>query len=426
VRIGELARRAGVNVETVRYYERRGLLGEPPRTPRGHRTYGDEAVRFLRAVKAGQSLGFALAELVGCGCTTHDDCTCGVAVLARRGVEPRPAPDAPFHLTNGDSAAQTLRRTRLRGPVLAWRDVLHEGPVPPGDAATVRRARARFFAETGWDDERVVLDELERRDRAFLDALGEGREVVLWFEHDLYDQLQLVQALALAVEERVPADSLRLICIDRFEGRPSFAGLGELTEDELASLWIVREPVGPATLAAAVEVWDALRESDPRAVESLSYRRLPGLPFAPAALKRLLEELPAVGDGLGRTERQLLETLADGDATPGELMLAVGAAEEAPFMGDAWVWLRLHELGAGPRPLVKAGTAGRSPQPPPRGDGEAFRNLTFCLTEAGRGVLEGRDDRVAAVEIDRWLGGVHVVGQAPWRWDRAARRVVAP
>src|SRR5262245_16318185 len=63
MRIGELARRAGVNVETVRYYERRGLLGEPPRGPRGHRTYGDVDVRFLRAVKAAQRLGFALADV---------------------------------------------------------------------------------------------------------------------------------------------------------------------------------------------------------------------------------------------------------------------------------------------------------------------------------------------------------------------------
>jgi Domain of unknown function (DUF1835) len=406
VRIGELARRAGVNVETICYDARRGLLGEPPRSRLGR-------------------MHAPLAELVGWGGTTLDDCTCGVSVLARGGAEPPPAPDAPFHLTNGDSTARTLRRTRLRGPVLAWRDVLHEGPVPPGDAATVRRARARFLAGTGWDDERVALDELERRDRAFLTALAEGREVVLWFEHDLYDQLQLVQALALAAEERVPTDSLRLVCIDRFDGHPSFAGLGELSADELASLWVVREPVDAATLVAAVAVWEALREPDPRAVEALSRRRLPDLPFAPAALVRLLEELPAVGDGLGRTERQLLEALAHADATPDRLMLAVVAAEAAPFMGDEWVWLRLHELGTGPRPLVTT-AAGRIPEPPPRGSHEAFRNVAFRLTEAGRAVLDGRDDRVAAVGIDRWLGGVHLASPAPWRWDRDTDRVVPP
>ena len=63
MRIGEAARRAGVNVETLRYYERRGLLPEPARAPGGHRRYDEDAVRFLRAIKDTQALGFTLAEI---------------------------------------------------------------------------------------------------------------------------------------------------------------------------------------------------------------------------------------------------------------------------------------------------------------------------------------------------------------------------
>src|ERR1044072_5641239 len=63
MRIGELARRAGVNIETLRYYERRGLLEEPARGPNGHREYDEETVRFVKAVKEAQSLGFTLSEI---------------------------------------------------------------------------------------------------------------------------------------------------------------------------------------------------------------------------------------------------------------------------------------------------------------------------------------------------------------------------
>src|SRR6267143_6003089 len=63
VRVGEVAERAGVNVETLRYYERRGLLPEPSRTPNGHRRYDEETVRFVRAIKEAQGLGFTLAEI---------------------------------------------------------------------------------------------------------------------------------------------------------------------------------------------------------------------------------------------------------------------------------------------------------------------------------------------------------------------------
>ncbi|MFN8586164.1 MAG: MerR family transcriptional regulator [Candidatus Eisenbacteria bacterium] len=63
MRIGELAGRANVNIQTIRYYERRGILGEPHRTDSGHRVYDDEALRVLRFIKGAQSLGFTLAEV---------------------------------------------------------------------------------------------------------------------------------------------------------------------------------------------------------------------------------------------------------------------------------------------------------------------------------------------------------------------------
>jgi DNA-binding transcriptional MerR regulator len=63
LRSGQVAVAAGVNVETLRYYERRGLLAEPDRSPGGHRLYPAEAVTVLRVIKAAQRLGFTLEEV---------------------------------------------------------------------------------------------------------------------------------------------------------------------------------------------------------------------------------------------------------------------------------------------------------------------------------------------------------------------------
>lgn len=63
MRTSELAGRVGVNSETLRYYERRGLLEEPPRTPGGYRDYPVTAVESLRFIKRGQELGFTLDEV---------------------------------------------------------------------------------------------------------------------------------------------------------------------------------------------------------------------------------------------------------------------------------------------------------------------------------------------------------------------------
>ena len=74
LRSGQVAEAAGVNIQTLRYYERRGLLAEPDRTNGGHRLYSEEAVTALRVIKAAQRLGFTLeevAELVEVGRHQH-------------------------------------------------------------------------------------------------------------------------------------------------------------------------------------------------------------------------------------------------------------------------------------------------------------------------------------------------------------------
>lgn len=60
---GQLAQEAGVNVETLRFYERRGLLPSPPRRPSGYREYPPEAVDLVRFIQRAQSLGFSLQEI---------------------------------------------------------------------------------------------------------------------------------------------------------------------------------------------------------------------------------------------------------------------------------------------------------------------------------------------------------------------------
>lgn len=63
--IGTLAKRSGVNVETIRYYQRRGLLHEPSRPRSGYRLYSPETVRRVRFIKRAQALGFTLEEISG-------------------------------------------------------------------------------------------------------------------------------------------------------------------------------------------------------------------------------------------------------------------------------------------------------------------------------------------------------------------------
>jgi DNA-binding transcriptional MerR regulator len=466
MRVGEVAERARVNVETLRYYERRGLLPEPERLPSGHRRYDEETVRFLRAIKEAQSVGFTLAEIgdylgaarrsakpsetlrismaakideidsriaglrrmreelarvVGCACDSLDHCTCGAAYLARRGRETS-TPPALLHVTNGESAGNTMRQTGLGGAVLPWQDVLHEGPVPDVSRAELLRVRAAFLSDCGWGRVGTIRSSLERRDRQLRRALRDGRRVVLWFEHDLYDQLQLLDALALA---QGLGGALQSIVVGSFPGKPVFRGLGELTTGELETLWPERREVTGETLAEAAAVWQAFRASDPTGLADLAARGFVHLPFLGAALQRLLEELPAVEDGLSRTERQSIEAIAGGARTPMAAFLAVQDAEEASFLGDAWFYRTLSALGLGDERLVEREDGEPLPPAPPLGDVQQYAWLPLRLTTAGERVLAGDADRVDLLGVDRWLGGTHVTVDRAWRWDADRRAVYA-
>jgi redox-sensitive transcriptional activator SoxR len=467
MRVGEVAERAGVNVETLRYYERRGLLPTPDRGPSGHRRYGDDTVRLVRAIKEAQAVGFTLAEIgeylrasrrssspsealrvrmaakideidarvaglrrmreelarvVGCACDSLDHCTCGAGYLARSGREAA-APPAVLHVTNGESAANTLRRTALGGAVLSWQDVLHAGPVPAGPRRELLRRRATFLSERGWGSRRAILASLEGRDELLRRALAEGVPVVLWFEHDLYDQLQLVDVLALAREAGAAPSA---IVVDSYPGKPSFRGLGELTAEELEMLWPERRAVSDDSLEAATAVWGAVRAAVPEALADRVVRGTPALPLLGAALGRLLEELPAPADGLSATERTALLAIADGAPTPAAAFLAAQELEPAPFLGDAWFFLALAELGSGPNRLVETFDGAELPAPPPLGDGRRFAAAPIRLTSPGERVLAGDADRVELLGIDRWVGGTHVTTESVWRWDAASRRLLAP
>lgn len=87
--IGELAAAAEVGRETVRFYERRGLIDEPPRSPAGYRRYSPDTVQRLRFIRRAQELGFTLAEITDLLDLRVDEVsTCGtVEVRAREKIE---------------------------------------------------------------------------------------------------------------------------------------------------------------------------------------------------------------------------------------------------------------------------------------------------------------------------------------------------
>jgi hypothetical protein len=322
-----------------------------------------------------------------------------------------------LHIANGTSTTATIEAAHIPGACCIWADPLHEGPVPGGisdDELVTVRARHLASTSRGSVTEEDVAQEL-RRWRAVIDDVDGYDELILWYEHDLFDQLNLIQALGHVRIRAAGQKPVTLVSIGSFPGRVRFKGLGELTPNELATLLDIRQPVTDDQYTLADRAWAAFRAPDPRELEALLGKDTSALPFLAPALGRHLREYPWTADGLSATERRLLELAR---ASPIEIWSAfprMHDEETSFFIADGSFWSIVVDLGSGARPLIDVNVVS---------DGTDLPRGTIALTPLGRDVLDRRVDRVQEAGLDRWFGGVHLAGSGPtWRWDDEQKRI---
>jgi RNA polymerase sigma factor (sigma-70 family) len=319
-----------------------------------------------------------------------------------------------LHVANGTCTTSIIEAAGIPGARSIWADPLYEGPVPGGGTdEEVLEARRRFHAGAA-----AALDPVNdmRRWRSVIEAHDAYDELVLWYEHDLFDQLNLIQLLSW-VRSRLPSDKrVSLVSINAFPGHAEFKGLGELSPDELASLFDTRRAITEAEYAVADKAWQAFRAPTPEPLDALRRAATTPLPYLAPALDRLLQEYPAVADGLSRSERRLLSLAADGAVALRAVFPRMHGGEEVYYITDSSLAELATTLSRTSPPLLTIADNDAA--------AEWALNRTVAVTDAGREVLAGTRDRVAC-GIDRWLGGVHLHGRGDvWRYDHVRRRIV--
>jgi Domain of unknown function (DUF1835) len=321
-----------------------------------------------------------------------------------------------LNITNGDSAAGTLSEAGIAGKIIAWRDVLHEGPVDSSlTLNALSKQRARFISQRGWGDFAHVSGDFAERDRV-IQHLNYFDEVVFWFEDDLYDQLQLIQLLDFFSRGSPRRKKLSLIQVDGY--------IPPLTAPKLKELDDARPRVTTGQFGVAQRAWKAFGSDDPSAILRLLSENISALPYLAAALKRHLEEFPSVTNGLSRSEREALTAIEEGHTTPVAAFLEVAKKQESIFLGDIIFYSYLERLSGKKNPLV-TWTDGSAVVSPTAENSREFVKRELSVTPLGRDVLSGKKDWQGIKSQSRWLGGVEIKpGAEGWRWDPAEHALV--
>lgn len=262
-----------------------------------------------------------------------------------------------LHILDGEATGPFLDGAGIGGARVVFGEMLSAGPVP-GGLATPDDWRRR---------ESLVRDALEPRyrapDLAWIDGCAKEDELVLWFDTDLFCEVNLAY-----LATRLPEGPHLARVVGAHRRR---------APDDVRIAFSARYPLARELHRRA---WSAYASADPRGLVDVA-RELPAFLYH-------LDEFPGARDGLSGLERRMLRTIADGAPMDERALHArVGAGGYAMARGltDTDIARTLRELRRAPALLDERG-----------------------LTSAGRDVLEGRADAVRLRGIDRWLGGVHI------------------
>ncbi len=328
-----------------------------------------------------------------------------------------------LHVLNGDSLADIFQKTGLAGDILPWREAIAVGPNPACSAPGERlEIRAQHLTQAYGKDLETVRESLAAQESR-LTSLEEDDEIVLWFDHDLFCQANLLFVFNTLDSERPEETKVSLVCPTEISADGKFHGLASKTSEEIRTLFGKREAIADEGFSLVSQAWQMFTDGSPQPLQTLLSDCSYAMPAMNNALQAHLERLPSTKNGLGRIQGLLLDFIAGGvdEFTP----LFHLTDEIVPLygFGDHQIWNELLYLSRLLNPLVtihnvKIRGAGL-PNP------DQLEAAYFRLTDQGRAVCVGNSDMLNINRIDYWIGGVHLNDENPlWRWDDEQDNVI--
>ncbi len=309
-----------------------------------------------------------------------------------------------LHVLNGDATREIFDHSGIPGEVVVWREMLCEGKAPAThDMSSFFRERADHLQQVYGIDSTAYLSGI-MKEYEQLNNAAVYEEIVLWFEFDLFCQVNLIFVLYYLQGLRIKLPPVSIVQLDKHPDVPNFRGIGMLKSQHLQPLFEKRVYLQEEDWQFARAAWEAYIQEDPLALEELSHHTSHRLPYLGKALQAHLQRLPDVSTGLNAVEHFLLDRLA------------LGKLRERDLYYQFWNELKIYgfgdfQLDIYTQRLQRAGVVTREDE-------------MLALTGLGAEVLNHEENYLSfASRQDEWIGGIPL-DHTPWRWNEAEGKVV--
>ncbi|MBO0341030.1 DUF1835 domain-containing protein [Flagellimonas profundi] len=211
-----------------------------------------------------------------------------------------------LHITNGDSFTSRLQSLEFKGDVITWREMLCEGKtLSTVGSESFWKTRFEFLNKNYKVSKSWFIEKTLKEYRSLCNHKQQD-QIVLWFEYDLFCQINMLAVISWLKQHRRHAE-ISLVCSGKVEGSTKLYGLNELDDDKLMELYDNRKVLSQDDIEYADYIWQLYCSDNPIRLENQIDNNDFQFEYLSDALKTHLKRFPTIKNGLNDLENHILE-----------------------------------------------------------------------------------------------------------------------
>ncbi|MET2986585.1 DUF1835 domain-containing protein [Aureibaculum conchae] len=224
-----------------------------------------------------------------------------------------------LHILNGDSTAEILKKTSIEGDIVVWREMLCEGPV-----CNEVGSDEFWLQRYDYFENELGVDKLEYYDKTIkeiikLEEVSNYDEVVLWYEYDLFCQINLMALCTYLLQHYSKSVTYYLVCTGKQKDKQQLQTLGDYSPDLYPKLLEDKIKLSRNNLVFAKQCWEMYVENNPEKLKSFDFAQQPKFAYFKIAIDQHLKRFPKA-NGLNQIQQKLLELIDPGNFTKNQII----------------------------------------------------------------------------------------------------------